>query len=249
MRFMGRIFSGVAYYVSLGVFLVGSFLLNLLCLVLGILPGSRSLKGPLRSTLLFLFRQWAWAMRLIRVLDLRTPNQTRRKSQDGEIWVMNHPTILDVSFMLKFIANGTCVYKRSIGSNPLYGAVASLAGYIPNVGGVDVVRLSCEALARGEDLIIFPEGTRSTRMKLDKFKPGFALIAKRSRATINVMWMDSPADFMTREVAFSAIPNLPASVTIERIARIEVSRCSTVSSILEEIQQIYRQRIGEEVQS
>ncbi|MDQ8186364.1 lysophospholipid acyltransferase family protein [Pelagicoccus sp. SDUM812002] len=181
-------------------------------------------------------------MGFIGVLRLTTPDKTPRKATGGEIWVMNHPSILDGSYLLKYVTNGTCIYKDQIGSNPLYGSTAKLAQHIPNVGGPDMVRLACEVLARGEDLIIFPEGTRCTKADLSKFKSGFALIAKRSKAAINVMWMESPDDFMTREAPFWKVPQLTAEVDISRIERIEGGDCRSVRDILERVKECYAER-------
>lgn len=245
MKAIREAYLALAYYFAVSVFIVASFLINLLCLVVGWIPGSGVLKRPLRRTLQFLFRRWAWFMGFIRVLDLRTPERTKRKKTQGEIWVMNHPSILDASYLLKFISDGTCIYKPQIASNPLYGAVARLAQYIPNVGGPDLVRMGCEALENGEDLVIFPEGTRTTVVDVDAFKSGFALIAKRSKSPVNVMWMESPPDFMTREASFWRVPGLTAKITIERIARIDSSQFRAGSGILEAVKESYRTKVSQ----
>ncbi len=242
MKSLFRVYLILAYYFAVTVFLIVSFGINLLCLIVGFVPGSRVLYHLLRSVLQFLFRRWAWFMGFIRVLNLQTPAKTVRKEKNGEIWVMNHPSLLDASYMLKFITNGVCIYKQAIAVNPFYGATAKLANYLPNIGGPDMVRMACEALARGEDLIIFPEGTRSTKVNLDNFKPGFALIAQRSKALINVMWMDSPDDFMTREVPWGKVPELTAHVTISQINQIDPTVIKSVEMIVEEVKQNYRER-------
>ena len=242
MKVFCRLYLSLAYYFAVSVFIVVSFLVNVLCFVLGLIPRSNVLMRPLRRVLQFMFRRWAWFMSFIRVLDLKTPEKLPLKSSSGEIWVMNHPSLLDGSYMLKYITNGTCIYKSQIGSNPLYGSTAKLANYIPNIGGADMVRLACDALVKGEDLVVFPEGTRSTKVEVENFKSGFALIAKRSRAPINVMWMESPDDFMTREAPFWKVPELTAKVTIDRIARVDPVELGSVSAIMNEVKSSYRER-------
>lgn len=244
MESVVKAYRAAAYYFAISVFVAVSFLLNCLCFLIGLLPGTRVLKNPLRCMLQFLFIHWARFVGFIGVLRLSCPPRTQWKREKGEIWVMNHPSILDGSYLLKFIANGTCVYKHQIGSNPLYGSVAKLAGHIPNVGGPDMVRMACEALGRGEDLVIFPEGTRTTFLDLEKFKPGFALIAKRSGAAVNVLWMDGPADFMTREMPFWKMPDLPAEVAISRIGRLEGCGRMSVPELLSRVNAIYEERLG-----
>jgi len=179
-------------------------------------------------------------MGFIGVLDLRTPDRTEKKNKDGAIWIMNHPSFLDGSYLLKFVTNGTCIYKHKIGSNPLYGSTAKLAQHIPNVGGADLVRQACEAIERGENLIVFPEGTRSTHVDVDRFKPGFALIAKRSGAPINLLWIDSPLDFMTRENPYWKAPRLPANVKISSLGTLNPEDFTSPKSIFSEVLRSYK---------
>jgi 1-acyl-sn-glycerol-3-phosphate acyltransferase len=161
---------------------------------------------------------------------------------NGRIWVMNHPSILDASYLLKFITNGVCIYKPQIGKNPLYGATAKLANYLPSIGGPDMVRMACGVLEKGEDLIVFPEGTRSTYLNLDQFKPGFALIAKRSKAIIKVLWMESPADFMTKDVSYWRVPELTARITIKQIGEIDPRKFDSVEEIFDAVKSCYAGR-------
>lgn len=245
MKAAGRLYFCVAYYLALLVFFLVSFCLNLVCFFLLWIPGSGVLKKPLRRLLQFLFRGWARFLELVGVIRLSTPEKTPQKSANGEIWVMNHPSILDGSYLLKFVTNGTCIYKTQIGSNPLYGSTAKLARHIPNVGGPDMVRWACEALERGEDLLVFPEGTRSSSVALSKFKPGFALIAKRSKAAINVLWVESPKDFMVREIPLWKVPSARAEVEISRIERIEAADCKSVREVLERVKACYAERAAQ----
>lgn len=234
-----RIYLACAYYFAVLVFLFVSLLVNMICFLLELIPGSGVLQWPLRSVLQFLFRRWAWFMGFIGVLKLVTPTRTLRKKMAGQIWVMNHPSLLDGSYLLKFITNGVCIYKREIGKNPFYGSTAKLANYLPNVGGPDLVRMGCATLARGEDLIVFPEGTRSTQVNLEFFKPGFALIAKRSNALINVLWMETPPDFMTREVSFWKVPQLTACITIRQLDQIDPSGFESVQALVARVKMCY----------
>lgn len=242
MKIVLRLYLCVAYYFSVSVFIVVSFAINIFSFVLSWLPGSGALKRPLRAVLQFLFRRWAWFMGFIRVLDLTTPEKTEKKDSGGAIWIMNHPSFLDGSYLLKFVTNGTCIYKHKIGSNPLYGSTAKLAQHIPNVGGPDLVRQACEALERGEDLVVFPEGTRSTHVDVDRFKPGFALIAKRSGAPIELLWMDSPDDFMTRENPFWKVPRLTAKVDISPLTTLVPTDFPSPKAIFAEVVRIYGEK-------
>lgn len=242
MQFISRVYYSFAYWFSLSLFLVVSFFVNIVCWFILWLPGAEQRVPRCRAVLQRLYACWGVVVRRLGVLDLKTPQRRARPSGQGEIWVMNHPTLLDASHLFKFTTNSTCIYKRSIGSNPFYGATAKLANYIPNVGGADLVRLACGALERGEDLIIFPEGTRTTHLDLDAFKSGFALIAKRSGAVINVMWLDGPDGFMTREASVWKPPSSTAHVSISQIGRVDPAGLRSVGAIVSAVKQRYFDR-------
>ena len=242
MNAMRRCLRIGAYHTAMLLFLVLSFSANLVCLIILLVPGARGLKGGLRRFLQKFYQFWARLMRWMGVLDLETPGNTETRSADGEIWVMNHPSLMDASYLFKFISNATCIYKHSIGWNPFYGAIARLADYIPNSSGLGIVRIACAGLARGENLIVFPEGTRSTRIALDNFKPGFALIAKRSAAPINLLWIDSPDDFMTKGQSYWVVPKERPQMKIQQIGRVDPAQFDSVEAIMEEVKRQFREK-------
>ena len=239
VNLLRRVYEIFAYYFAVLVFFFASFLINLLSLICLILPGNRWLAKPLRLILQSLFIFWANFVGWIGILKLKTPPKTEMRTSDGSVWVMNHPTILDGSYLLKFITNGTCIYKHAIYANPFYGCTARLANYIPNVGGPDLIRLAVASLRRGEDVAIFPEGTRSTRMNISNFKPGFALISKRANAPIHVLKTDNPPNFMTREVNVWKVPSLPIHVNISLLETINPHPNETVDELMNRVIDVY----------
>jgi 1-acyl-sn-glycerol-3-phosphate acyltransferase len=95
----------------------------------------------------------------------------------GKLIVANHPTLLDAVFLMALIPNATFVAKASMTRHAMVGAAARLAGYIANdQEGAELLEQAKQALERGEALVIFPEGTR-TSGPVVKFKRGAANIA------------------------------------------------------------------------
>ena len=89
--------------------------------------------------------------------------------------VSNHLSYLDI---LVFIAVSPCVFvsKKEVQSWPLYGAMASMAGtlYIDRSRTSDAQRVSGEmakALAQGNVVVLFPEGTSSDGSTVLPFRP------------------------------------------------------------------------------
>lgn len=102
----------------------------------------------------------------------------------GKLVVANHPTLLDAVFLMALVPNATFVAKAAMTRNFFTGGIARLAGYIANdQEGVALLAGAKEALARGETLVIFPEGTR-TNDAAPKFKRGAANIAVANACNI-----------------------------------------------------------------
>ena len=75
--------------------------------------------------------------------------------------IANHPSLLDVVFMLANLPRINCVVKASLKKNIfLFGAIKA-SGYISNEDEERLLGYCLDALRKGENLLIFPEGTRT----------------------------------------------------------------------------------------
>jgi 1-acyl-sn-glycerol-3-phosphate acyltransferase len=109
----------------------------------------------------------------------------------GVVIAANHPTFLDAIFLFSFAHPVFGVIKASIFRNPLLGPIVRGAGYVTTDRPHRLVQECCRRLRSGENLLVFPEGTRSGIGPLHRFKPGFALIAVRARATVVTVHIES----------------------------------------------------------
>jgi hypothetical protein len=78
------------------------------------------------------------------------------------------------------LPNMACIMKVDIVDNVFLGAGARLAGYIRNDAQLSMIRQSVAELKSGSQLLIFPEGTRTTRWPVNACKGTAALIASRA---------------------------------------------------------------------
>ena len=102
----------------------------------------------------------------------------------------NHPSLIDAVILLSIVPNTVCIMRANLIESPFLGGAARLAGFVPNDKGPALVRHGIEKIRAGENLLIFPEGTRTEAQAINSFKHGFALIAKKTGAPIQTVFIE-----------------------------------------------------------
>lgn len=124
------------------------------------------------------FKAFLWCLRGLRILDFDAVGVDDLKNAKGVMLVANHPTLLDVVFLMALTPKAQCIVKSALFSNPFLGRVVSGAGYIRNDLDPEALVAACKAaLAEGRNLVVFPEGTRTRPNEKVRFRRGFAQIA------------------------------------------------------------------------
>ena len=118
------------------------------------------------------------------------------RDEDGLVIVANHPSLLDAMMLVARLPKSFCVMKASLLHNPFLAAGARLARYVPNDSALGMVRHAVAELREGGQLVMFPEGTRTTQAPLNAFQPGFALIAKHAKVPIQTVFIDTRSPYL-----------------------------------------------------
>ncbi|MFA5631136.1 MAG: lysophospholipid acyltransferase family protein [Porticoccaceae bacterium] len=152
--------------------------------LLYLLPGSAAVRQRRARRLAhWLFLGFAHLMRCLGVLRWRTEG-LEKLHRNGLLVLANHPTLIDVVFLVAFIPNANCVVKSRLLINPAMRGFISLAGYITNDSGNSLLNQSARSLENGDVLVIFPEGTRSDEGAPMHFQRGAANIAVRCEVPV-----------------------------------------------------------------
>ena len=126
-------------------------------------------------------RSFAAFIEMMRVLGvLRYQIHGRERLQrTGLLVLANHPTLLDVVFLVSQIPNADCIVKSALLRNPFLRGPVLAAGYVFNDSGSGLVEDCIAAVRRGGNLVIFPEGTRTRRGEPLRLQRGAAHVALR----------------------------------------------------------------------
>ncbi|MBT3813221.1 MAG: 1-acyl-sn-glycerol-3-phosphate acyltransferase [Gammaproteobacteria bacterium] len=137
--------------------------------------------------------------------------------QEAMIVAPNHVALWDVVFIVARVPNLICIMKANILRNPLFGGGASyLAGYLPVRSITQMLKLAKARLKAGEQLLLFPEGTRTKTdvQWLNPLKGGSALLAKQAAVPVVPVFIRSNARFLEKGWPFYRKPDFPLEINI-----------------------------------
>ncbi len=134
------------------------------------------------------FSERHWARGLCRLAGMRR-QLIGRPPRAPFLLVTNHLSYLDILLLFSYV-DGVFVAKRDMRSWPLLGPLAQLAGtiWVKREVRRDAVRVLDqidEAIARGDGVLLFPEGTTSNGAGLLPMKPALLDWAAREQYPVH----------------------------------------------------------------
>jgi 1-acyl-sn-glycerol-3-phosphate acyltransferase len=108
-----------------------------------------------------------------------------RLKRRGLLVLANHPTLIDVVFLMSLLENPDCIVKDKLAKNPFTRFAIGAAGLILNSRGGEALVEDCAAsMAEGNNLLIFPEGSRSEASGMIPLQRGAAHVAVRAKKDV-----------------------------------------------------------------
>ena len=144
-----------------------------------------------------------------RMLKLDADVLDTLRDEPGLIVVANHPSMLDALMLVARLPRSACIMKSSLVRNPLLGPGARLARYIRNDSAYGMIQCAVKDLQDGGQLVLFPEGTRTTRSPINPFHASFAIIAKRAQAPVQAVFIDTVSPYLGKGWPLWRLPPLP----------------------------------------
>jgi 1-acyl-sn-glycerol-3-phosphate acyltransferase len=153
------------------------------------------------------FRVYIAMLRRLGVITIEVTGAERLEACRGRLVVSNHPTLLDVVLIMALVPHAQCIVKHQLWRHPLLGALVRSAGYIRNDLDSEALLDACRrTLEAGNNLIIFPEGTRSVPGQPLRLQRGFAHIATLTAVNLQVIKISCSPVTLTKGEAWYRIP-------------------------------------------
>lgn len=193
---------------------LGSLLWNLLALLLYPLLPAASGQRLGRAAIARGYRLFWWVAQRSGMLQVDAQALDALRADAGLIVVANHPSMLDALLLVSRLPASFCIMKASLMRNPLLGPGARLARYIANDTPSGTVRRAVQALKAGGQLVLFPEGTRTTSAPVNRFRPGATAIAARAGVPIQTVFIDTRSPYLCKGWPLWRLPPLPICFSV-----------------------------------
>lgn len=114
---------------------------------------------------------------ILGAIQLTVENKDSLKDLRSKVVIANHPSLFDVVILFSLIPNANCIVKGELIQNKFISLIIRNL-YIPNnIPFEDQLEMAKASMNEGNNLIIFPEGTRSKPGEPWEFKKGAARFA------------------------------------------------------------------------
>jgi len=198
-----------AFYVSVAVFGASCLLWSLpASLLYRVLP--RRLGEPLGQLGISAGFRWAlWVMRITGAVRADLSALDALRDERSLVVASNHPTMMDAVLLISRLPRVVCITKASLWDSPFLGGGVRLAGYVRNDAPLPMIRRAAEAVRQGRQLMVFPEGSRTSRFPVDRFSRGFALTARAAGAPIQTVLIEADSPYLGKGWPLLRRPDLP----------------------------------------
>ena len=187
------------------------------------------------------FRLYSWSLSITGTyrLDLRAIDTLR--GGPPLILAPNHPALIDALLILTRHSNLVCVMKSELMNNVFLGSGSRLARYVRNDSSRQMVKESVAHLRAGAVLLLFPEGTRTTRTPINPLVGSVGLIAKHAKVPVQTLIIQTDSPFLSKGWPLFKRPDLPITYRVRLGQRFDPP--TDVPAFTAELDRYYRQAL------
>ncbi|MBI2769153.1 MAG: 1-acyl-sn-glycerol-3-phosphate acyltransferase [Burkholderiales bacterium] len=202
----------------------GGVLLGLLGVpLLGLLVRDPAQRGRIAKRVISAaFRLFVTMMSRLGVMSYEVHGRDRLRS-GGLLILANHPTLIDVVLLMSFVERADCIVKGALAHNPFTRGPVRAAGFAFNDSGTGLVADCLASLRAGNNLIVFPEGTRTPASGGLHLQRGAARIAVHGELDITPVRIQCTPATLGKGDKWYRVPRTRAHFRIEVCETISVA--------------------------
>jgi 1-acyl-sn-glycerol-3-phosphate acyltransferase len=153
-------------------------------------------------------------MKFLGVMSVKLKDFERLKNLKQHVVIANHPSLIDVVLVIAYLPNADCVVKSALFKNPFLRGVVKRVGYIDNNDSEQFFSDCTSSLESGSNIVVFPEGTRSSTENSLNFKRGAANIAIRCQANYQPIFISVKPSTLTKKESWYNVPHKKFVITL-----------------------------------
>ena len=198
--------------------------------------------GPIgRFMIMSGFRWFIGVMRATGVMRVDLSALDALRQDGGCVIAPNHPTMLDAVLIISRLPKVVCIAKASLWDSWTLGGGIRLAGYLRNDAPLPMIRKAAETIRSGNQLLIFPEGSRTAYPPIDPFHRSFALMAKAARAPVQTVLIEADSPYLRKGWPLFRRPVLPLVYRIRLGDRVTLG--ANAEATVAQLEQHYRDKL------
>ncbi|MEH8022142.1 MULTISPECIES: lysophospholipid acyltransferase family protein [Rheinheimera] len=179
-------------------------------------------KFQARNTVHITFKGFIALMRFVGIFNFNLTAATKLREARGQIIIANHPSLIDVVALIAMTPQADCVVKAQLFRNPFMRGVITSTGYISNSDPDKLLDDCAASLQKGNNLIIFPEGTRTTPGAELFFQRGAANIGLRARRGYLALYICCQPSTLTKQEKWYQVPATKPRLSIQYLKDIQL---------------------------
>ena len=167
-----------------------------------------------RRTVCYSFRFLLFIARILGVMTYRIEGAEKLNGDKGCLILANHPTLLDYVLIASVMPDVDCLVKSKLLHNPFISGVIRACRYLPNDQHDILLAESSKRLSQGNNLLIFPAGTRTTPGVRSAFQRGAANITLRCHCPVRFIYIRNSETALTKQSRWYDVPQRKLHYTI-----------------------------------
>ncbi|MEO8716943.1 MAG: lysophospholipid acyltransferase family protein [Burkholderiales bacterium] len=238
LRSLRAVWAYAVLWYGLALFGLCSLAWSLIAVPLGVLLPERAGRTFGRGAVALGFRFYLAALRAVGACRVDIAALDALQGAGPMILAPNHPSLLDAVMLLSRLPQASCVLKAPLADSAVFSVGARLAGYIRSEPPIGMVRDSIEELRRGGQLLLFPEGTRTTHAPVNRFRGAIALIARQAGVPVQSVFIEADSPFLGKGWPLTRRPpQLPLRYRVRLGRRFDAPR--DLHAFVRELDQYY----------